>query len=217
MLNIILNFINNNKEVVISLLNSLITLVVMFLTLRFNKKQLDEERKLNVAPYFQFIIKGRPSRSNHDINILAYSKADNEKDLVKHERIGYELIIKNIGRGPALSMLIDNISYNNNIVGDPLICGSDGTLPEKEEFATLVDFTFPTFEIKDKFTDYPRYTESGTLSIRINFNDILGNEYEQNLEFSVHTSLTKEKDNDGWKYDTPEIQLMVIGERKQIK
>lgn len=75
-----------------------------------------------------------------------------------------------------------------------MICGSDGTLSEKEEFATLIDFTFPIFEIKDKFGDYPRYTKGGTLSIRINFNDKLGNVYKQNLEFDVNTSVVKEKD-----------------------
>lgn len=75
-----------------------------------------------------------------------------------------------------------------------MICGSDGTLSEKEEFATLIDFTFPIFEIKDKFGDYPRYTKGGTLSIRINFNGKLGNVYKQNLEFDVNTSVVKEKD-----------------------
>lgn len=109
MLSIILDYINNNKEIVIGL----VSIVIGFLTFKLSKKQL----KLNETPYFQFIRKGKPSRSNHDVDILAYLNADNEEDLVKYERIGYELIIKNVGRGPALNMTIDNILYNNNIVG----------------------------------------------------------------------------------------------------
>lgn len=206
----------------------------------FTMQQNNEERRLAMAPHLKYTMHGDVLLTDDEeipINKYKETLVNTKKDIYVSMYIGEcikertnnfintRLTLKNIGNGPALDMTIDNI-YCGNKTKKAISCGSDGSLESGSEFIMLINLGMSLEEInsdnliKVKSGDYfpvKNLMEKKTLFMNVEYKDLIGNKYEQTLEFDISIPTEKESDSDIWKYGHPEIHLMKRGDSKIVK
>lgn len=208
-----------------SLVGAAATLIGIAITLKFTIKQANEERRLGVSPYLKYTQHKKSLLNKEpDINIFMYIDEFNSGE-AEDTLVNSTLTLKNVGNGPALDMIVDNIFYGDK-KSKAVLCGSDGVLEKGSEFHMLIDLRMVLIELNNEnlvkadessiIDFYPprEHTNGKTLSMTIKYKDLIGNKYEQTLEFGVNIFLTKDEKEREWKYGQPEIHFNKIGDNK---
>lgn len=207
-----------------SIIGAITTLIGIMITLDFTRKQTNEERRLEFAPYLKFTMKEKTFiDKKHDIHI--YHIIDDDDTTYVNTTIS----LKNIGKGPLLDLSIYNITYKDKAFSYT-IDGSNDILESGSEFFMLIDLRLRLDEIKNEMlvknspgslTEYSPppdcLQKGGVLSLNIGYKDIMLNQYEQDIEITMVMACESKPNEIGYKYCKPELFLTKVGKRYDLR
>ncbi|VYU47400.1 hypothetical protein [Clostridium tertium] len=162
-----------------AIVGSLATLIGIFITINFTKKQAEldrensreilnqdikfareqaqEDRRLSVMPYLQLSLNKNKIAEEHDMNILYVIDEDYNKYSLA------TLTIKNIGVGSVFNFSIKNICFNDIKIGYSLEGNEDAILQVDKHWNLLIDLRFKLEELSlDLFDKLPNGSSSIT-------------------------------------------------------
>lgn len=215
-----------------ALMGAGVTLLGLIITIKFTMAENKKDRRLTVAPYFKYNTH-KPSTFKNKIDIKINNNLDENyinnhlDENIKKANTAVKTVVslKNIGAGPAIDFKIHNIFFKNNELSkgfkdikDPL--ESNSTL-----FIQIYLETFLKEIDNDNLIKYsPRDTsdKSGIFSMNVGYSDLIGNEYEQTVDFQVNIGggTSGSKNDNGeihWKYHKPTISIKNVSNRKLVQ
>lgn len=207
-----------------SLIGAFVTLIGLIITLNFTRKQNNEERRLGFAPHFKYTMNQKTLlNKKHDIDIFIVV------DENPNTNVNATLKLKNVGNGPGLEMIVSNIFFDAKDISSVLV-GSDGIVENGSEIFMLIDLRLRLDEIDNNkliknlpgsLVEYSPPSKdvrkTGTLSMCIEYEDLVGNKYEQIIELIMPITLESEKGSNKWKYCKPELQMSKIEKPNIVK
>ena len=221
-----------------ALIGSIVTLLGIGITLKFTREeatrdrefqqqQTNEDRRLSLAPYLKYTMcKKTLLKEKHDIDIF-YIIDDNENTFVNAT-----IELKNIGMGALLDLKVYDITFKNIEIKYELNSVYE-ILEKGSQWLMLIDLRLRLDEIKDesiienkevpigslyRYSPPPEYkNKGGNLSFKIQYKDLIGNQYEQDIEIYMSISLEGSDGGTKWKYSEPTLSIHKVGKSKVIK
>lgn len=177
--------------------------------------QENENRRLQIAPYLRY------EQCDKILNERNYTQLPCIIEEDYNTLVNTSIAIKNVGMGPVVNFNINSLKFNNKELGYTV--SSNGVIEKDEIIYILFDFRLNLEEIKQedlikasegsitKFDVPSKYNKGGKLEVLIGYNDLLENEYEQNIIINLTISFEADKDELEWKYSKPSLKLCTIG------
>ncbi|AQR98127.1 hypothetical protein [Clostridium saccharoperbutylacetonicum] len=177
----------------------------------FQREQANEDRRLTIAPYLKYSMKDNTSVKIEECQIeIDYWE---QNDNICMTRL---MELKNIGVGALLELRVYDVTFK----GIKVNCYSGveyDTLEKESQWYILIDFRFRLDETKSKSEALVECSKrDGTLLFKIGYKDLLGNQYEQEIEMSVTIELISNYDNTRWEYSEPGLTLNKVSKCKII-
>ncbi|NSB34019.1 hypothetical protein [Clostridium saccharoperbutylacetonicum] len=204
-----------------SLLGGIVTLVGIWVTIKFQRQQTDkdrvfqseesekdrefqrqqanEDRRLAIAPYLIFNVDevGKFDCDNYDM--LFFFDIDDDECTHQFDSV---MKIKNIGAGPCLNIKINNIYFNDkkmHDIFDTAIKPEYEILEKNNECFAYIALKVRLDKIRTpKSNMYTMREIKGILSLKVNYNDLMENTYIQYVEIDVNTIFDFKVDKNEW-------------------
>lgn len=188
----------------------------------FQREQANEDRRVSLAPYLKYTMYEKTLlEKRHEVEIFYCIDRD------YNTYINATIELKNIGMGSLLNLKVYDLFFNNVDIGDTLD-GQNEVLERNEKWLMLIDLRLRLDEIKSEsiiksppgsiveyLTTDEQYKKGGILSFKFGYTDLIGNQYEQNIEVSLDIYHVSQGDPTKWKNEI-EIRLNKIEKSKVI-
>lgn len=233
-----------NGSYIGAIMGGIITLVGVLITIRFTREQADkdrqfqvdqakkdrefqreqanEERRLAIAPHLKYTMYEKTMiEKKHEVDI--FYCIDKEYNTF----INATIELKNIGMGALLDLKVFDLTFNNVDIAYTLDAQND-VLEKNEKWFMLIDLRLRLDDIKSESLrknppgslveyspPYEQLNKGGMLSFKLGYTDLIGNQYEQDIEVCLDISCISEEDVTKWKHHT-EIRLNKVGKSKVI-
>lgn len=197
---------NTSSDGWLSFLGALSGFAVIYITIKHEKKQFNEDKRISVKPYLNIILEGTKSTERYS-NIGVISINYNNMNINLYENKVINLVITNLGLGHCLRCEVIEIKLNGiKLNEDASYIGNIG-VNESRKGELMIVFWFGDIleNLKSKYIDKQlgspekckekiNKSSLNTVELIMKYKDILGNEYKKNIVLNVNADFKLEFD-----------------------
>lgn len=211
-----------------AIVGALISLAGIFFTINFTKKQSQEERRIQVAPYLNIQFKTTDCflKTNNRLDYILFSP-----EYGKSPNLYGILTITNVGFGPLLNCCITDVRFNGELFPRAVLGVTQNALEKGGVYTIPIGLYGKTGQVKKEFIgkyknvvdpehDLDEYvmeeasegSGKGELSFYLSYNDIVDTPYQQKISLKVSVGYVRDT-NRIWSY-SPSLMLTEIQPRE---
>jgi len=201
---------NTTADGWLSFLGSLFGFVIIFITIQHERKQFNEDKRMNIKPYLDITFEGvKESEWNNSLGLIPIN--DTKMNINIYNEDERSVVITNLGLGHCLECMLIDMKLNGknfNILNEePIYIGKlkiDSTKKYKLKFKVWygdiqerLRKQYKGTHIRDnKKIKEEIYNETlNTLELLLEYKDILGNKYNKTIVLNISIDFELEYDS----------------------
>lgn len=188
---------NTSADGWLSFLGSSFGFIIIVITIKHERKQFNEDKRVNIKPYLEITLEGvKESEWNSSFGSILINDTQMNRNIYKDHKIN--VVMTNLGLGHCLGCMLIKMKLNSNMLNkETIYIGNikiDSTKKYKLEFRVWYGDIQEKLKKQyiDKYTQYDKQIEDeiyketlNTLELLLEYKDTLGNKYNKTIVLNI--------------------------------